>query len=131
VFHQEIHGITTFTAGKALTNLTGWRHHKRRSLIVVEGAQTLVVNPRLAQVNKLAHHIHDVHGIHNFIDSRSVYHRSDKDTHISRNNKKITAQIARFVHKRADFVHFIWLCAQKVVPLQRFLRKGYHFYTLL
>ena len=33
------------------------------------------------------------------------------------------AQKTWFVHIEAVFVHFIWLCAQKVVPLQRFLRK--------
>ena len=33
------------------------------------------------------------------------------------------------MHKKADFVQLIWLCAQKAVPLQPFL-KGYHFYTL-
>jgi len=27
------------------------------------------------------------------------------------------------VHVLSDFVHFIWLCAQKVVPLQRFFEK--------
>jgi hypothetical protein len=29
------------------------------------------------------------------------------------------------VHKKTDFVHFIWLCAQKVVPLQAFLKYRY------
>ena len=39
------------------------------------------------------------------------------------------AQKGSSVHNKALFVQFIWLCAQKVVPLQPFL-KGYHFYTL-
>ena len=30
----------------------------------------------------------------------------------------IIAQKLCFVHKWVVFVHFIWLCAQKVVPLQ-------------
>ena len=30
--------------------------------------------------------------------------------------------MSHFVHKLVDFVHFIWLCAQKVVPLQPFFK---------
>ena len=40
----------------------------------MERTQALVVNTRLAQVNKLADHIHDVDGIHDFIDGSPVYH---------------------------------------------------------
>ena len=75
VLHQEVHGIATFAAGKALTDLACWRYHERGRLVVMERTQALVVNPRLAQVNKLADHIHDVDGIHDFIDGSPVYHR--------------------------------------------------------
>ena len=37
------------------------------------------------------------------------------------------AQIAKNVHEVVVFVHFIWLCAQKNVPLQRFSEKNIHF----
>ena len=40
----------------------------------MERTQSLVVNPRLAQVNELANHIHDVYGIHDFVYRRSVNH---------------------------------------------------------
>ena len=80
VLHQEVHGIATLATREALTYLTGWRHHERRCLVVVEWTQALVVNTRLAEVNKLAYDIHDVHGIHNLIDGRSVYHNECKVT---------------------------------------------------
>ena len=74
VLHQEVDGIATLATGKAFANLTGWRHHKRRCLVIVERTKSLVVNPRLAQVNKLAYNIYDVNGIHNLIDCSTVYH---------------------------------------------------------
>ena len=74
MLHQEVDGIATLATGKAFANLTGWRHHKRRCLVIVERTKSLVVNPRLAQVNKLAYDIYDVDGIHNLIDCSTVYH---------------------------------------------------------
>ena len=85
--------------------------------------QPLVVNPRLAQVNEFADHIHDVDGIHNLIDGRSVNH-GDKSIKKHGESQIIFAQKSSFVHKRAIFVHFVWLCAQKVVPLHRLFEKG-------
>ena len=37
------------------------------------------------------------------------------------------AQTACFVHKHVVFVHFVWLCAQKNVPLHRFSEKNTHY----
>ena len=84
--------------------------------------QPLVVNPRLAQVNEFADHIHDVDGIHNLIDGRSVNH-GDKSIKKHGESQIIFAQKSSFVHKRAIFVHFVWLCAQKVVPLRAILEN--------
>ena len=74
MLHQKVDRITALSAGKAMANLFRWRHHKRRCLIVVEGTQSLIVNSRFAQANKLAHHIHNIGGVHDFVYRRSVYH---------------------------------------------------------
>ena len=80
VLHQEVHGIATLATRETLAYLAGWRHHERRRLVVVERAQALVVNTRLAEVNKLAYDIHDVYGVHNLIYSRSINHCDCKVT---------------------------------------------------
>ena len=41
------------------------------------------------------------------------------------------AQFGKFVHKKVDFVHFILLCAQKVVPLRPIFKPQGLGYTLL
>jgi hypothetical protein len=53
----------------------------------VERAQPFVVHPRLAERDKLAYHIYDVHGVHDFIYCRSVYHNYGKGT--KKTEKKI------------------------------------------
>ena len=96
----------------------------------MERTQALVVNPRLAQVNEFAHHIHNVDGIHYLVNCRSVYHAC-KDNANRAKCKINVAQNARFVHKRVVFVHFIWLCAQKVVPLQPIFEKRISFLHII
>ena len=52
-------------------------------------AQTLVVNPRLAQVNELTHHVHDIRGIHNLIYCLPInHHTSAAKLRISENKTK-------------------------------------------
>ena len=46
----------------------------------MERTQAFIVHSGLTQVNKLADYIYDVHGFHNLIYRRSVYHTGYKDT---------------------------------------------------
>jgi len=70
----------------------------------------------------------------------SVYHisLSQNRCKVSANLAKLQtfycffiAQISKFVHKKVDFVHFILLCAQKVVPLRPIFKPQGLGYTLL
>ena len=76
VFHQEVDGVATFATGKALADLTSRRDHKRGRLVVMERAEPLVVNARFTEANELTDHINDVDGVHDFVNSRPVYHQS-------------------------------------------------------
>jgi hypothetical protein len=61
--------------GKTMTYLLRRRYKKRWRRVIMERTQPFKVNPRLAQVNELAYHIHDVYGIHDFVYRRSVNHK--------------------------------------------------------
>jgi hypothetical protein len=50
------------------------------------------------------------------------------DNHQFRMN--LIAQNGQSVHKMADFVQLILLYAQKVVPLQRFFKKGFRIHII-
>ena len=76
VLHQEVDGCATLTTREALTYLLGWRHHERRGLIIVEWAQSFVVDARFSERHKLTHHIHNVRGIQNLVYRLSVYHQA-------------------------------------------------------
>ena len=74
VLHQEVNGRTTLSTGKTLTDLLRGRHHKRRRRIVMKRTQALVVHPRLPQRDELPHHVNNVRGVHNLINSCLIYH---------------------------------------------------------
>ena len=74
MLHQEVDGRPPLATGKALADLLGGRHHERRRRIVMERAQALVVHPRLPQRDELPHHVYNVRGVHDLINSSSIYH---------------------------------------------------------
>ena len=82
MLHQKIDGIASLSTGKTMTNLLRGRHHERRGLVIVERTQSLIVNTRLAEVNELTHHIHNIGGIHNLIDGRPVNHWCKDSTNL-------------------------------------------------
>ena len=58
--HHEGDGVAALAAGEALADVLGRRHDERGRVVLVEGAQALVVHARLPQLHVVAHHVHDV-----------------------------------------------------------------------
>ncbi len=78
VLHEEVDGIATLATGKAMTDALRRRHHERRSLVVVERTQALIVDARLAQRHKFRDDIHDVCRLHYLVYGLSVNHNRCK-----------------------------------------------------
>ena len=59
MFHDEVDGITTFPAYKAVTDILRGADNKRRVLIVVEGTLPYVVDPAFLQGHIFINHTDD------------------------------------------------------------------------
>ena len=60
VLHDEVHHVSSLSAGETFAQTLGRRHHKRRCLLVMERAQPFIVHPRPLQRDELRHHIHNL-----------------------------------------------------------------------
>ena len=77
MFLEERDGVAMLAADEAMVGAARWRHHHRRVLVVVERTQTLVVDARLAQRDKLADDIDDVCRVAYLVDSFFINHSSN------------------------------------------------------
>ena len=84
----------------------------------MERTQSLVVNPRIAQINELAYHIYDVYGIHDFVYRRSVNHNR------LRKYKKVSKPPKNSIK---DFVKNTYLVTKMVssIIIHRYWRRSH------
>ena len=74
VFHNEVHRIATFTAGKAFAQPFGRRHVERWRLVIMERTQAYIIHTSLAQRNEVRYNVYNLYGIQNSVYGRLVYH---------------------------------------------------------
>jgi hypothetical protein len=60
VFHQEADGVAVHAAAEAVIGLAGGADDEARGLLAVEGAQPLVVDAGLLELDVVAHDVDDV-----------------------------------------------------------------------
>ena len=72
--HQEVDGVSTLAAGKAVADATGRRNGERRMGIVMERTQADIIDAALFQRHEFRHHLFYLGGVHNTGYGRFVYH---------------------------------------------------------
>ncbi len=72
--HQEVDGISTLAAGKAVADASGWRNGERWMGIVMERTQADIVDASLFERDEFRHHLFYLGGVHNTCYRRFVYH---------------------------------------------------------
>lgn len=73
-FFEKAYRVATFATAEAVTKVFCRRHDKRRSTLVVERTQTLVVCSGTVQTHVVSHNIHNVGGISDLFNCRLVNH---------------------------------------------------------
>ena len=73
--HQEVDGISALAAGKTMADAPCRGNGERRMGIVVERAQTDVIDTTLLERDELRHHLFYLGGVHNPGYGRLVYHK--------------------------------------------------------
>ena len=74
MLHDEVHGISTFSARKTLAQPFGGRYIKGRGFIVMERTQAHIVDAALAQGDEVRYHIGDLCGVEYAVYGGLVYH---------------------------------------------------------
>ena len=60
VQHDELNHVAAVAATETFAQLLRGRHHERRRLLIVEGAEAFEVGSRPPKGDKIAHHIHNI-----------------------------------------------------------------------
>ncbi len=68
MLHHKIYRAATFTATETFADSFGSRHRERRCALIVKRAQADVVGTSTAEMHEIAHHLHNVGGVENFLN---------------------------------------------------------------